>query len=108
MSIKRTSKRPSGDAQLAGRVDHPDVGDHQFRVGEPLPVLMSDADLMRVVGLGRTRFSLLKKQGRWDMFRVRGLVTSKPYSGALVQKWLDGAGAPQTQHGLRRLKLASR
>lgn len=71
-----------------------------FRVGEALPVLLRDVDLMRVFNITRTRFYELKKAGYFDRFAVqrshatgatgrpRGLSTL--YSGSLVQRFLDG------------------
>lgn len=67
-------------------------------VGDPLPALMSDADLMAVVGLKVSRFQQLKKAGRFDAFKVRdGILNTTRYSGALVRRWLDGNGAALTQ-----------
>ena len=83
----------------------------RWRVGDPLPVLMTDQDLMEVLGVKSSRFYLLKADGCFDLVLVRRLETSrgepvgtkKPYSGALVQLWIDGGGLKNRSYfGMRK------
>jgi len=59
---------------------------------EPFPVVLRDADLMRVLALKHSRFYLRKKAGDFDFLMVRpqpkGLATL--YSGRLVEQWTRG------------------
>ncbi len=58
---------------------------------EPFPAVLRDVDLMRVLGIGRTRFFQLKKAGRFDRLIARPALTkSTRYSGALVKAWAQG------------------
>ena len=85
-------------------------------VGDALPAVLTDGDLMRLLNLKHARFYILKAQGAFDLFRLRDLSPSvRPhersgkgrrgttrYSGAHVQRWLAGGGTPQAQFGIRR------
>lgn len=60
-----------------------------YQVGDAIPALLRDVDLMRIFDLSKTRFYQLKKAGHYDRFIVeRHPVTL--YSGSMVQRFLDG------------------
>lgn len=58
-------------------------------------LLLSDADLMEILGIGQTKFTAMKKAGAFDFLMPRPRLTGDlaRYSGTLVQKWRDGVGA---------------
>lgn len=75
---------------------------------------LSDAELMEILGLKKSEYYRRRKEGRYEFLECeRGLASGRLYSGALVQKWRDGAGkAPARGAGttqgahLRRVLLA--
>jgi hypothetical protein len=60
-------------------------------LSEPFPALMTDAQLLRVLGIGRAYFFRLKAQGRFSPLLVLPpLVNGTRYSGELVRRYVSG------------------
>jgi hypothetical protein len=61
------------------------------RVGEPLPAVMTLAQLAKVLGLGSTRAGDLQRAGEFAFLECVPRVGNRPrYSGKKVQQWIDG------------------
>lgn len=55
-----------------------------------------DADLMAILGLGKSAFYPRKKSGLYRFLEVRPQLGGRTqYSGELVQRWRNGAGRSQ-------------
>ena len=58
---------------------------------EPFPALLTDAHLMRVLGVGKSTFYAQKKLGRFRKLEAQPPLTETTrYSGALVREWASG------------------
>jgi hypothetical protein len=69
----------------------PVYGKSTFRVGDPLPVVLTARELGAILGYSPQRSSELKKAGAFDLFENLPRVGLSPrYSGKKVQQWLDG------------------
>jgi hypothetical protein len=62
-----------------------------WTVDEPLPLVLRDKDLMRVLNLAPSSFYKLKAKGKFKVLEVkRGLTGGTRYSTKLVQRYVDG------------------
>lgn len=77
---------------------------------DPLEPALTDTDLMRVLGIRKSKFYAHKREGRFDHLKIRPLYAGQHtrYSRTKVQQWLDGWGSPQTEYGMRKLRDALR
>lgn len=58
---------------------------------EPLPVVLTDRDLMRVLGVSPRTFYQRKSEGTYDgLICYPPLTKTTRYSSVLVRKWIDG------------------
>jgi len=58
---------------------------------EPFPVVLTDEQLMRVLGVGKSTFYAKKKLGRYRKLEVQPpMTTATRYSGAKVREWASG------------------
>ncbi len=65
----------------------------KWPIGEPLPLVMNDADLMRVLGMRRSLFMKLRKLGTFDGLMTKPQLTKRrQYSGERVARWTSGTG----------------
>jgi hypothetical protein len=64
-----------------------------FTVGEVLPAACDAHDLARVFGKSLNTIYDWHKDGRLRRFELRKPMTSKRWSGVLLQQFLDGGGA---------------
>lgn len=70
-------------------------------------LLLDDNDLMQIVGLKKSAFYRKKKDGLYQRFEVTPQLTGyTQYSGALVQRWRDGAANELDLNTRRRFKVA--
>jgi hypothetical protein len=72
-----------------------------WRVGEPLPVLMTPMQLRAVLQLGRSRFFAQQRAGLFRRFEVAGAIGHAKYSGLKVQQFVSGAPVAQYGRGSR-------
>jgi hypothetical protein len=56
------------------------------RAGE----LLGPAELAAIFGLGRSQFHKLRREGKWEAFKVRPAIGTRCYSGVLVTRYLAG------------------
>ena len=63
--------------------------------GDVSGLLLTDRDLMEILGIGQTKFTAMKKAGAFDFLMPRPRLTGDlaRYSGTLVQRWRDGAAS---------------
>ena len=75
-------------------------GRSRFRVGDPLPLVLTSAEVGGILDYGAARTSQLKKVGAFDLFEILPRIgPSARYSGKKVQQWLDGGlEAPKSSH----------
>lgn len=72
---------------------------------EQLPAACGRGELMRVFGIGHSRFNQLRLQGAFDAFLlVPAVVGQRRYSGALLKAYLRGQVA-DIDRGLRQPRL---
>ncbi len=94
MSRERLLEPAEAEPLPASRDDQVSPGAEQigrWPLSEPFPTLLRDQDLMRVLGIGKSRFYLLKKAGRFDRFIVKpDLTKSTRYSGTLIRAYVRG------------------
>ncbi len=84
----------------------PKVSLDPWPLDKPLPAVMTDSDLMRVVQLRPAAFYLHKKRGAFRRLEVSGLkVGGTRYSGELVARLRDGN--PLSQFGKKRVVKAA-
>lgn len=93
MSLHRTLKTATADIEEPRRdgdvVNHPDqIG--RWPLGEPLPALLTDADMRRVFGISERSFLRWKRMGRFAEFEVSAQAGVRRYSGLLVERYLRG------------------
>lgn len=68
-------------------------GAGRMRAGDALPARLYAEDMMRIFNLKKSRFYELAKRGRFERFEQRPAIGRPSWSGALVQKYLDGEGS---------------
>jgi hypothetical protein len=69
---------------------------------ESFPTLLTDADLRRVLGVGKSTFYAAKKIGRYRKLEVQlPLTTTTRYSGAKVRAWAAGQWTEARTFGRR-------
>ena len=72
-------------------------------LGEPLPVVLRDQDLMRVLNLAPSSFYRLKALGRFKCLEVKRTLTgASRYSTKLVQRYVDGDAVATFGRGSRQ------
>ena len=60
-------------------------------LSEPLPLVLRDKDLMRVLNLAPSSFYKLKAEGKFKCLLVKRAITGGDrYSTKLVQRYVDG------------------
>jgi hypothetical protein len=66
----------------------------RWPIDEPLPAVLRDADLMRVLGIGKSRYCVNKRLGAYRFLEMRPQIDGQGtlYSGRQVQTWVDGGG----------------
>ena len=70
---------------------------------EPFPVVLTDEQLMRVLGVGKSTFYASKKIGRYRKLEVSPALTrTTRYSGAKVREWVSGQWTEARTFGGRR------
>ncbi len=64
----------------------------RWPVDEPLPAVLHDRDLMRVLGIKHSRFYARKKTGEFEFLQLRPQPKDGGtlYSGHLVTRWTRG------------------
>jgi hypothetical protein len=71
-------------------------------IDEPFPVVLTDDQLMRVLGVRKSTFYAKKKLGRYRKLEVRPpMTTATRYSGALVRAWAAGQWTEARAFGRR-------
>lgn len=81
-------------------------------INKPFPVAMTDADLMSVLQIGKSRFYVLKADGKFDRFKLTDPIGHACWSGPKVNAWINREHAPVTRsfrkaHGRRPVAVAS-
>lgn len=71
-------------------------------LGEPLPALLTSAELMRVLRMRPATFYAYKKAGQFKRFETKVPMGRAIYSGAVVQQYLDGESTVRFGAGSRR------
>ncbi len=64
-----------------------------MHVGDPLPAALDAHDLERIFGKSLKTIYDWHRDGRLRRFELRKPMTSKRWSGRLVQEFLDGGGS---------------
>ena len=65
-------------------------------IDEAFPAVLTDEQLMRVLGIKRSKFYELRSAGVFDVLKCRQQLPGRGltrYNGALVQRWIDGNGS---------------
>lgn len=76
-------------------------------VDEPLPMVLRDQHLMRVLDLSPASFYRAKKEGRFRALEVkRAFTRTTRYSTALVQRYVDGLSLSAFGRGRRDIQAA--
>ena len=75
--------------------DRDQIADRVFQVGEPLPVVMAIEDMCRAFPVhghprSRSSFHRLERAGKFRKFELTGIAGDKCWSGAKVQRYLNG------------------
>ena len=66
-------------------------GKSRFRVGEPLPPVLTVREVGLILGYAHSRTWQLKKAGAFDIFEIHPRIgTSARYSGRKVEQWFSG------------------
>lgn len=68
----------------------------RLRVGQDLPARLTAADMMRAFGYGRTRFTALVRARQFDQFELLPRIGVRAWSGARVQRYLEGESTPRS------------
>lgn len=74
-------------------------------LNEPIPVVLRDRDLMKVLGLQHSAYGLRKKAGAFEFLKLRPQPAGgyTLYSGRLVEQWVRGElGESRYFQGARR------
>jgi hypothetical protein len=73
-----------------------------------LPAACGRGELMRVFGIGKSRFNVLRQEGAFDAFLLVPAMGQRRYSGELLKAYLRGGIAdPMRAHRMPRLRRAS-
>ena len=70
-------------------------------LGEPFPALLTPAQLMRVLQVGRSRFHQRQARGEFRFLEVSRPVTLARYSGELVRRYVAGQSTAYFGSGSR-------
>jgi hypothetical protein len=86
-------------------VDHPSAPAPRYRVGEPLPQVLTLRELGPILGLGYTRLWQLEKAGELERFECPDVIGNKKrYSGRKLQAWAEAQDAEPAPADVPRLQ----